>query len=555
MRKKVRKIILSVFALTLTATQAFGADIYDIKYDLEKSVVTVSGKAGKSQDVTLEVLKPDVKTENLSSIDISKVNEYIYRVDETKTDENGNFEFSFGMKTGTGNYITRIYTGDYEEDLLLYVNYTEFKSAFDELNNETDADKVVTLIETKGNLLGMTNKYYNDLTSEEKLNVANRILSDRNANENSLFSDVNEILKSYNTATVLEKAGSGAGGELIEEYKDVLGIDKTAAYKTYAGFNDSEKKELSEMLSGADYTDTENFAKEFSVKTVLLEVKNAENYKDLYTIFSENNDVLNLDMNRFNSLSEYDKATALQKITGRQFASAEELRTAFSQAMVVSVVVPSGGGYGGGGNSSGSGKSAVSIITPAVTNTNNAEEKPFSDLESVGWAEDSITSLYEKGIVSGKEQGRFYPLDLVKREEFVKMLIAGMGENAENGGNPFADVADSAWYAPYVIKANNLGLVMGVDEGRFGAGMNITREDLVTILYRASLKLGMELPKQSASVFADKDLISGYAKEAVNALSGAGIISGNENGEFMPAKNATRAETAKILDGFLMFLN
>ena len=65
----------------------------------------------------------------------------------------------------------------------------------------------------------------------------------------------------------------------------------------------------------------------------------------------------------------------------------------------------------------------------------------------------------------------------------------------------------------------------------------------------------MELPKQLSPDFADDEQISDYAKEAVEALAAAGIISGSENGEFMPKKNATRAETAKILDGFLVFLN
>jgi len=48
---------------------------------------------------------------------------------------------------------------------------------------------------------------------------------------------------------------------------------------------------------------------------------------------------------------------------------------------------------------------------------------------------------------------------------------------------------------------------------------------------------------------------SEYAKKAVESLSSCGIINGNEYGEFLPQNNATRAEAAKILEGFLKFID
>ena len=47
--------------------------------------------------------------------------------------------------------------------------------------------------------------------------------------------------------------------------------------------------------------------------------------------------------------------------------------------------------------------------------------------------------------------------------------------------------------------------------------------------------------------FSDADEISDYAKDAVEKLSAAGIINGDESGKFNPKQSATRAETAKIL--------
>ena len=50
-----------------------------------------------------------------------------------------------------------------------------------------------------------------------------------------------------------------------------------------------------------------------------------------------------------------------------------------------------------------------------------------------------------------------------------------------------------------------------------------------------------------AKVFHDESEIAIYARNAVNTLVKSGIINGDENGNFRPADNATRAEAAKML--------
>ena len=48
-------------------------------------------------------------------------------------------------------------------------------------------------------------------------------------------------------------------------------------------------------------------------------------------------------------------------------------------------------------------------------------------------------------------------------------------------------------------------------------------------------------------VFADNDEISDYAREAVSALAGSGIIDGVGDNTFAPNQTATRAQTAKLI--------
>ena len=556
---RVKRIALMFLALGLMPTSVIGEDIHDVSYNLESSEVTISGKTENiSETVTLEILQPGVTVDDLKNIDISNLNQYIYRVDETKPNADGTFEFRFGMIAETGNYITRIYT-EPEDNVLIYVSYEEYKDAFDKINSETISkpEQIVDIIDTKGNLLGLVNSYYEDFNDVGKLKVASKILSDRNGMTDKKFKDSKSLIESYNIASFLEAVRSveDLKFEILENNKELLGIADCSAYVIYESFSESEKTNLVQALNGTEYKDVDKFIEAFTEEAVLLKIKTTDNYKDLYDVLKDNNDVMELDMDSFDKLSEYNQSVVLRKITGNSYSDAEALEKEFDKAISsLKKTGTSGGSGGGGGSSSGSKKPGPTIKENPVINTTE-KSKAFSDLGQVSWAEESVISLFEKGIVSGKEQGKFYPMDFVKREEFVKMLISGLNMEATAEGNVFNDVDINMWYAPYVVEANEKELVRGISDDEFGVGLNITRQDIVTILYRASQMTGTEFPDYINKEFIDEDKISDYAKNAVTALSSVEIINGNENGEFLPHNNATRAEVAKILDGFLKFID
>jgi hypothetical protein len=120
-------------------------------------------------------------------------------------------------------------------------------------------------------------------------------------------------------------------------------------------------------------------------------------------------------------------------------------------------------------------------------------------------------------------------------------------------GVTFSDVDKGAWYHDSVAVAVNKGIVSGISEMSFGAGMNITRQDMAVILYR--IAAGRFTVKDTEKKFDDDSMISDYAKEAVYALRDAGIINGVSDSEFAPNKNATRAETAVMLYRFMNSFN
>ena len=165
------------------------------------------------------------------------------------------------------------------------------------------------------------------------------------------------------------------------------------------------------------------------------------------------------------------------------------------------------------------------------------------------WAYDYIEKLYQKQIVSGSGDDKFSPDAQLKREELIKMLVTVMGISPIEADESFTDVEADKWYAGYIAASKALGITKGKNDGSFGVGETLTREDAAVLCYRA---LNKETEQSyTETEFKDDALISDYAKGAVLGMVKSGIISGKDNGNFAPKEHCTRAEAAKILCGIL----
>ena len=179
-----------------------------------------------------------------------------------------------------------------------------------------------------------------------------------------------------------------------------------------------------------------------------------------------------------------------------------------------------------------------------------SDEFFFEDVS--GWEKEYVYYLAEKGVVKGRTETQFAPLENVTRAEFAKMLAAAAGVSEESGKVPsFTDVAVSSWYAPYVAWAEEAGIVNG-SNGRFRPSDKITKQEMAVMIQRYAQAVNAEIPKMEAGItFLDDASITGYAKQAVYQLQKAGVVSGDINGKFYPQSSATRAQAAKMLAVFL----
>ncbi|UQZ36002.1 hypothetical protein C2I18_22210 [Paenibacillus sp. PK3_47] len=178
-------------------------------------------------------------------------------------------------------------------------------------------------------------------------------------------------------------------------------------------------------------------------------------------------------------------------------------------------------------------------------------QKNFKDMPA-GWGKDSIAAASAKLFVLGKSADTFDPKGKVTRAEYPTILlrVAGlMNKQAASAG--FSDVSSSSWYNRSVSIASQLGIVTGLDGGKYAPQDTLTRIEAMTMLGRLLplVSTGNELSDaETASIldsFTDKDKVPAWARKAAALSIKNGIILG-EDGKVNPSSPLTREQAAAI---------
>lgn len=143
-----------------------------------------------------------------------------------------------------------------------------------------------------------------------------------------------------------------------------------------------------------------------------------------------------------------------------------------------------------------------------------------------------IRSAYQNGLVAGFDDGLFYPLEPVTREQMAAMIRQLFEQTsgvflplpAEVAADPFYDVPANRWSARVIQAMKDQGLILGYADGRFRPEALITRAELVTMIKKASeyalfqLRGSDVIPARGLFEFAD--LSSHWAGQNIQTMSG-----------------------------------
>lgn len=546
------------------------------------------GEAAEGVPVTLLVLRKGKTAEDLrealrlqdEAALYTAVLSLVCYLDETASDSEGNFVFRFVMDESctSGDYIAFIGGSPFRaetggsiegtiEQNIEYIPIQEKIKAVKALNaslNSGSAADFETAMETYYRELSLfsgdmqLSEMFEKVKSQPGFFILLKERGTYEETEEAINDSLSRFRKNFTDAVLFQSIEIQEDEEKLEQlitsYAKQLGLRLDGVSKENKSHVYNRIAKLTEIKSA------ETIQVCIDEAVVLYQMNHANKWGDVKRLITEQKDYLGIDLK--NPGTDYDAIYHILFQEREGFQTIQEITERFQKLVPLHPVTkptnrPSGSGGGGGFPSL-----PVSSVTPAPTPTSTptalptgAPEIHFDDVTEDHWAAKVIDSLAKQGLMKGKEEGKFMPEEQITREEFVTILLRSIGEEAEPKETRFSDVQKSDWFSGYVEKASELGLVKGYADGSFGAGQEITRQDMAVLLLKAAEITGKELPVlTSPQKFTDDGQIADYAKTAVTKLQQAKIINGMEDGSFAPSRYATRAEAAQILFSILSLI-
>jgi hypothetical protein len=569
--KRIIFAVSLILALTCAEIPAFaqGADGISVSFSPDGSVVTIKGKAAANQEVFAVIYRPFADAE---TIDSGSGASGISNARLVKSDGGGDFVITYKLRTsGADQDPTGLYSAD------IKIGNTIYKKTFNAVT-PSDVAAAVELLNAERNTVSEAAQVYNGI--KDILFLPGELYDIVDGTEFydgamlafaalSGISNAKEAVAAFEEIFVLEALNASTNGAevkyLVDNYNGALGFDLSLDLYTRFVTSDILRNAVFEKLSEKTYGNYASAGNAFKAELLLSALNNMLNQANTVYLLNYDINILSVDFSGYNAIK--NKTAVDIKMANGGFADLADVKTKFAlyvaEQSAVENSLSSAPGKNNGGNGGGGGGAALSFppeqsAADKIKEQLKNEEKitEFSDLGTVPWAFSSIYYLKEKGIINGRTADAFEPNALVKREEFVKMLLLALNVEIDGGAViNYSDCDKDAWYYIYVANAAKLGIVNGYGGDSFGVSDNLNRQDACTLVYRGLKLLGAAPDEKGNTGFSDAEEISGYAIEGVTAMKNAGIINGLDDGRFAPLNFATRAEAAKIIFGIVNYLD
>ncbi len=193
----------------------------------------------------------------------------------------------------------------------------------------------------------------------------------------------------------------------------------------------------------------------------------------------------------------------------------------------------------------------------------NENKVLYPDTHPSAWYYDAVSYATGSGIMTGyASNGNFGTSDQIQRQDFLVMLarVAGVdltGYQDDHG--LFPDVAANSYYEAAINWGYESGIATGYQNGCFGVGDPLTREQLVTFLYRYAqycmrdVTYNESLLQTYRNTYTDFGKVSPFSKDAIVWALDRGVIKGKTANTIVPYGNAQRCEVAQMM--YNVFLN
>lgn len=176
---------------------------------------------------------------------------------------------------------------------------------------------------------------------------------------------------------------------------------------------------------------------------------------------------------------------------------------------------------------------------------------PFVDVSKTDWFYNDVKYVWQHDIMNGVSDTKFAPETSMTRAMFVTVLyrLEGSPDVTGMATPPFTDIGakNFDWAYNAIVWAYNTGVTKGTSATTFAPGVAISRQEIVTMLYRYAGS-----PAVSGSpIFGDSSVISSWARNAVQWAKSFGVVNGYPNGNFGPVDATTRGQMAAMIHRYM----
>ena len=182
----------------------------------------------------------------------------------------------------------------------------------------------------------------------------------------------------------------------------------------------------------------------------------------------------------------------------------------------------------------------------------------FNDgLDKTKYYRPAVKWAYETKISNGVDDDNFGVSQTTSRAQFVTWMYklaekAGADMTVTDAASKFTDVASTAYYADAVAWATQHGIVSGTSDTTFSPNEQITRGQMVTLLYRLNgSDVNITAGKDDTDATVNfTDIAGKYYTTPITWAANKDIVNGKTTTIFAPNDNATRAEAITVLYRF-----
>lgn len=206
----------------------------------------------------------------------------------------------------------------------------------------------------------------------------------------------------------------------------------------------------------------------------------------------------------------------------------------------------------------------IVIVNPDDENNNDNDDDNneqnnstiFKDISNDYWAKDAINFVSSQGLFKGMSSNMFMPNKNMSRAMVVTVLHRLEKEVKVEHNFNFVDIKKDKWFTEATYWANKKSIIEGKGNNRFDPIGSITREELVTMIYRYARNKSLDKCEKTFKLasFDDSKNISDWAVDSFKWAINNGLIIGNNN-KINPNDTATRVEVALVLQRLVKLIS